>query len=131
MPPRLKQKNLAKIAIENLGRTDLTKGELVEMGGYSKAVQDHPAKVLESKGFKQALAEYGLTEELITTSLVSDIKAKPKKRFLELSLGAEILGMKKRDPEDQSKKTVVAIQVIVNGTNNTQSRTDTEAIVSP
>lgn len=51
----------------------------------------------ESPGFKQALAEFGLTEELITVSLVTDIKEKKGKRHQELKLGAEILGMVKRE----------------------------------
>ena len=39
-------------------------GKLVEMGGYGKAVIKTPKKALESKGYKQALRDLGLTEEL-------------------------------------------------------------------
>jgi hypothetical protein len=65
--------------------------------GYGTGLQNQPKRVLESEGFKAALEEFGLTEELITTSLVSDIKKKPEKRVQELKLGAEILGMVKRE----------------------------------
>lgn len=75
--------------------------------GYGTGLQNQPKRVVESEGFKAALEEFGLTEELITTSLVSDIKAKPEKRHQELKLGAEILGMVKREeqPQNNSKNT--------------------------
>jgi hypothetical protein len=66
--------------------------------GYGKIVQD-PKRIIESVGFKKALREMGLTEELITMSLVDDIKAKPERRVQEIKLGAEILGMVKREDE--------------------------------
>ena len=49
----------------------------------------------------------GLTEDLVTTALVEDIKAKPEKRVQELKLGAEILQMVKHDepPKAESKNT--------------------------
>ena len=75
--------------------------------GYGKIIQD-PKRIVESQGFKQALYDLGLTEELITTSLVNDIIEKPKARLGELKLGAEILGMVKRDeesPKNQSGNT--------------------------
>lgn len=73
---------------------------MVELGGYGKSVIETPAKALESLGYKEELRKYGLTDELVTTSLVHDIKKKPKHRYLELNLGAEILGMKKKQPEE-------------------------------
>jgi hypothetical protein len=75
--------------------------------GYGTGLQNQPKRVIESGGFKAALKEFGLTEQLITNALVEDIKAKPKKRVQELKLGAEILGMVKRDepPVDNSKTT--------------------------
>lgn len=106
-----KQQNLAKLRIEN---PKMPKGKLVELGGYGEVVQNQPSKALDSKGYKEALAEYGLTEELITTSLVSDIKEKPKHRFLELNLGAEILGMKDRDMNFGGQTTNNITQIIIN-----------------
>lgn len=71
---------------------------MLENVGYGKT-SEYPARIVESDGFKAALAEMGLTENLIATSLVADIQAKTGKRLPELRLGAEILGMAKRDPE--------------------------------
>lgn len=100
----IKQKNLARLAIEN---PTLPKGKLVELGSYGKVVQSQPGKVLDSVGYKQALAEYGLTEELITSSLVYDINAKPKRRVRELELGSDILGMRKRAEQPNSNQVII------------------------
>lgn len=59
--------------------------------------------VTESVGFKQALRDLGLTEDLITSSLVYDIREKPKDRLGELKLGAEILGMKSDEEKPKEK----------------------------
>lgn len=59
---------------------------------------------MESTGFKQALRDLGLTEELITTALIDDIKNKPKNRLGELRLGAEILGITKPENEPEKKQ---------------------------
>ncbi len=75
--------------------------------GYGTGLQNSPQRVVESPGFKQSLAEYGLTEELITSALVTDIRGKVGKRHQELKLGAEILGMVKREekPNPEQKNT--------------------------
>lgn len=100
------QSKTAKIALNNPNLLkDGKKGKLVELGGYSKAMQHSPEKVLESKGFKEELKKLGLTEELITTALVEDIKAKPKNRLGEMRLGAEILQM--NEPQNGGNKTLV------------------------
>lgn len=73
--------------------------------GYSVATAHTPQKLTESKGFQELLVEYGLTPDLIVSSLVEDIQAKPGRRTGELSLGADILGLKKKnDP-------LVAVQI--------------------
>lgn len=96
--------------------------KLVEIGGHSvsKAMREsqfpyspktakNPKKLTDSKGFKEEMERYGLTKGFITKALVNDIKRKPKKRFLELSLGADILGMKKRiEPGEDAR-----IQIII------------------
>lgn len=96
----LKQKRLAKELLNNavLDKPN-TAGAMLEKVGYSKHLAKQPGRVLEAKGVKDALAEYGLTDELITTALVTDIKAKPKNRLGELRLGAELLGKLKGDEE--------------------------------
>lgn len=80
--PTPKQRLAAKRIIENLYKDkpeDL--GVILKDIGYSQGVSETPSMVTESQGFKMALAELGLTEELITTALVSDIKEKPKNRI--------------------------------------------------
>lgn len=101
----IKQKKAVKNLVGNGG--NVTRAMLD--AEYSPATANTPQKLTESKGYKEVLQEYGLTEELVTTALVEDIKAKPKKRFLELSLGAEILGMKKRETNEGNKTLVVMI----------------------
>lgn len=106
--PTPKQRKAAKSYIDNfLSGKPITTGQLLVNAGYGKGVAKTPDRIIESKGFKDSLAEFGLTEELITTALVTDIKAKPTKRHQELKLGAEILGMVKREekPVDNSKTT--------------------------
>lgn len=76
--------------------------------GYDPTTAKNPKNLTESVGFKQLLEEAGLTTGLIVTSLVADIKAKPKKRVGELRLGADIIGLTKRD------SPAVAVQVNIN-----------------
>ncbi len=87
----LKQRKAVEGMVENGGNASRAMLE----ANYSPETAHTPSKLTKSKGFRELMAEYGLTEGLITKALVSDIKKKPKKRFNELSLGAEILGMKK------------------------------------
>jgi len=107
--PTLRQKTLAEAIVANKKlppRQRKNKKELVVSSGYGVVTGDkHAGEVIAQKGVKDALREFGLTEELITTSLVADIKAKPKKRERELKLGAEILGMtesEKNKPNQQN-----------------------------
>ncbi len=98
--PTPKQLLAAKRVIENLQKDkpeDL--GKILADIGYSKGITETPSIVTNSEGFKKALNDLGLTEELIASSLVFDIQNKPKARVKELGLGAEILGMKKREPD--------------------------------
>lgn len=89
--------------VENaLAAKPLPTGQVLADVGYGTIVQD-PSRITESQGFKTAMADLGLTEDLIATSLVADIKKKKGKRYHELKLGAEILGMVKRAPEEPPK----------------------------
>ena len=84
------------------------KKELLVSMGYSKVTAESiPSTILESKGVKKALADRGLTEDLIKNSLVDDIIAKPKNRARELALGADILGMIK--DKDKGSKTLILV----------------------
>lgn len=98
--PSPKQRRLAKIDLENRQKAAPSpmKDLLIETG-YSELTAKTPKTITDTPGYKQALRELGLTEELITSSLVDDIKAKPKLRIQELKLGADILGMVKREDD--------------------------------
>lgn len=104
--PKPRQRKAAVAVVEN-AKSDhpLPIGQVLKSVGYGTGLQTQPARVLESQGFKVALAEMGLTTELITESLVDDIHEKPGKRLGELRLGAEILKLTKpeSDPNEKPK----------------------------
>lgn len=103
--PTPKQRKAAEAVAENLrSAKPLPTGQVLANVGYGEIKQD-PKRITESIGFKQALREMGLTEELITNALVDDIKAKPKNRVQEIKLGAEILGMKSDEEKPKEKGT--------------------------
>lgn len=101
--PTIKQRQAVKNIVENRGSISRA---MID-ANYRKATAKNPKNLTESKGYKEALKEYGLTEELITGALVDDIKEKPRKRYQELNLGAEILGMKKIQQESINDKPQV------------------------
>src|SRR3990167_2185992 len=112
---------LQKRAVDKLvemGRQPRSLGKAMIAAGYDPTTALHPKKLTESKGFKEICKKNGLTENLITKALVSDIKSKPKKRLGELNLGAEILRIKKQDAKGDTKVQIVNINYIVpNGHN--------------
>lgn len=75
--------------------------------GYSPNTAHTPKKVTESDTFIALCDELGLTKNLVVKSLVFDIKKKPAKRSSELSLAADILGMKQR----KDSNIIVPVQV--------------------
>lgn len=87
----LKQKAVAKKTVENGGNVSKAMRDV----GYSPKTAINPSKVTESKGFKEEMAKYGLTDELVVSALVEDIKAKKHDRKGELELGAKILRLNK------------------------------------
>ena len=91
-----RQKAAARIRSEQPLASD--KSVLLQ-AGYDNSTATVPTLITNSVGYKYELAKYGLTEELITSSLVEDIQAKPQKRVRELELGADILSMRKRPVE--------------------------------
>lgn len=105
------QRDLAEAIVKNAklprGKRKNKKQLLVSVGYSPTTAEAMPTRTLEQAGVKNALAEFGLTEELITRALVADIKKKPQKRERELALGAEILGMKKQ--QEGSNKTLVLV----------------------
>lgn len=92
----IKQKKaLAKI-IENRGNVSRAMLEV----GYSPNTAKVPQNLTESDGFRELCEEYGLTDDLLIKSLVSDIKKKPKNRKAELELAFKVKGRLK-DKEDR------------------------------
>lgn len=84
----MKQRLALDKMIENGGNMS----KAMEAVGYSPNTAKNPQKLTESQGFKELLEEYGLTDELIISSLVEDIKAKKRNRVAELTLAAKIKG---------------------------------------
>lgn len=82
-----------KEAIDNMVENGGNVSKAMEKAGYSKKTAKTPQKLTESKGFKEICEKYGLTDNLIITSLVEDIKKKPQNRKPELELGAKMKGM--------------------------------------
>lgn len=82
----MRQKLVIKKIVENGGNISKSMREV----GYSPMTAQDPKKLTSSKGFKELCEQYGLTDELILTSLVDDIKGKPKNRKPELELAAKI-----------------------------------------
>lgn len=106
----IKQKRAIKLVVSGASPT-----EAMRKAKYAPSVIRKPYILTKSKGFMEALAEHGLTEEFVTKALVADIEAKPSKRFFELNLGAEILGMKKRaEGEDMNNKIPHQTVIIIN-----------------
>lgn len=96
-----------KLAVDNIVKNSGNVSRSMIEAGYSPASANNPKALTDSKGFKQLMKEAGLTENLIATSLVEDIIAKPKNRIGELRLGSEILGMKQI--EGTGDKTLIVM----------------------
>ena len=84
----MKQRQTMDNLVENRGNVS----RAMRDAGYSDKTAKNPKNFTESQGFKEILEEYGLTDELIITSLVEDIKAKKRNRVAELTLAAKIKG---------------------------------------
>ena len=83
--------------------------------GYTKATAKTPQKLTESKGFKELCEENGLTDNLLLSALVSDIKKKVGNRKAELELGFKIKGRLniKLDNFDSEKIEFVYIPPVI------------------
>ena len=77
-----------------------------EKAGYSEQTAKTPQKLTESKGFKELYDELGLTDELIISSLVHDIRRKPEGRKAELELAAKIKGLLQNKVEVKASEDV-------------------------
>lgn len=80
-------------AIENLvgNGGNVTKAMLD--AGYSKETAHTPSKLTQSKGYKELLDKYGLTDELVIGAVVEDIKeGKLGERSSILTLASKMKG---------------------------------------
>ena len=103
--PTIKQRRAFDKILENAGNVSKSMTQV----GYAPGTARNPKELTDSIGYQELLREAGLTEDLIATSLVEDIKAKPLKRIAELNLGAEVLGMKKREPIGNNNVLIIQI----------------------
>ncbi len=88
----IKQKRALEKLVENGGNVTQAMRDV----GYSEGTVNNPSNLTHSKGYKEILDDYGLTENLIVESLVSDIKSKPNERLRELVLASDILRIKEK-----------------------------------
>lgn len=104
--PTLKQRRAVEKLTENHGNVSRAMLDV----GYLPNTAKKPSNLTDSKGFKEVCEEVGLTDMLLTKALVEDIKGKPKRRFSELNLGFEVLGLKKQnDGNVPASSFIVAI----------------------
>lgn len=83
-----KQKRALNKMVENGG--NVSKAMLG--AGYSPNTAKTPQKLTDSLGFIRLCEEVGLTDTLLVTALVEDIKKKKGNRRAELELGFKVRG---------------------------------------
>lgn len=89
----LKQRKATQKMVENGGNASAA----MRYAGYSEKSINNPSSLTQSKGFRAILEASGLTETLVASALVEDIKKKPQNRAKELALASDILGMRKQE----------------------------------
>lgn len=103
--PTYRQRKAVERIIANNGNISQS---MVE-ANYSVETAHTPQKLTESKGFQILCDEYGLTDELILSALVEDIRSKPQNRKGELELGAKIRGRLKDNVQSSHTERVVVL----------------------
>jgi len=91
--PTIKQRKAFKQIIENHSSISKAMRDV----GYKKTTATVPYNLTKSKGWQELCEEIGLTDELLATALVEDIKAKPQNRKAELELGFKVKGRLKEN----------------------------------
>ena len=99
----IKQRKAFKAIIENHRSVS---GAMRDVG-YAATTATVPRNLVKSKGWLELCDEMGLTDELLTTALVDDIKAKPQNRTSELQLGFKVRG--KLDEPEVSKTLILVV----------------------
>lgn len=93
-----------QLAVNNLVENGGNISQAMLASGYSPNTAHTPSKLTHSHGYRQILAEFGLTPGRVVSALVQDIEAKPAARIRELTLAAELLGMKKGEVSSPSQQ---------------------------
>ena len=101
--PTIKQRKAAELLVENRGNI----GKSMIEAGYDPTTAKNPKNLTESIGFQEVYKEIGLTPMFLTKALKDDIEQKPKNRYSEMNLAAEILGMKKQPAGDNANPQVI------------------------
>jgi hypothetical protein len=116
-----KQKKALDAMVENGGIVS----KAMIKAGYSKGTAKTPQKLTESDGFKELCEQYGLTDELLLKSLVSDIKEKVGNRKGEMELGFKIKGrmVERQDITSGGEKLTIAISKEIADKNETDPST--------
>ena len=127
MIPTPKQKRAVKELVENGGTETL--GKTLKKVGYKENTAHTPQKVTESKGFKQAMEEAGLTDEFLNKCLSYDIKAKPKNRLGEVTLAHKLKG----NLTEKTQTTIIAPKPLLDSLldDNGQLKNTDEATQAP
>lgn len=130
--PTIKQKRVVAKILQNGGKSI---GAAMREVGYSHAMSVNPQLLTRSEGFKQACDDLGLTDDFLVKALVSDIKAKPKRRIRELELAFRVKGRYEGGEPETSPglKGATFVQVNIfppNGTKNSRHSSDRKAVPS-
>ena len=81
-----------KLALNNMVENGGNVSQAMRDAGYSSNTAKTPKKLTESLGFLSLCEGAGLTDELLISALVEDIKEKKGNRKAELELGFKIKG---------------------------------------
>lgn len=100
-----------RLATTNLVENGGNASKAMRDAGYSPTTARTPSKLTSSKGFRQIMEQYGLTDELLISALVEDIKSKKGNRRAELELAFKLKGRFSRLAEADDRP-MVPIQVI-------------------
>lgn len=114
-----------KAAVDNLveNRGSSVSGAM-RKAGYDETTAKNPKNLTESVGFKELCEQYGLTDNLLLSSLVEDIKKKEQNRKAELELGFKIKGRltEKVDVMSDGEKLQPLLVKFLNGNENDNNR---------
>ena len=119
-----KQKRAINKIVENGG--NVTKA--MREAGYSENTVNNPSNLTRSNGYKEMLSESGLSDTLVISSLVEDIRLKPQNRTKELSLAIELLGLKRKSITEEIKEEKFSINLINYGSSELEKLSNEELV---